>query len=95
MARKRTKAAPIYLSIIAKDHDELVRKIDAIHAGFRQPAPATKHDVRDAINEYAGKHPLAEGRELVQKVCGVDVLSLSQIPEDRYAAVVAAFRAAA
>ncbi len=52
--------------------------------------PATKDDVKAALNEYVGKHSMPEGRALVQKVCGEGVLSLSQIPEDKYAAVIAA-----
>lgn len=59
-------------------------------AGLPEPAPATKEDVRTALNAYMGRTSMAEARALVQKVCGADVLSLSQIPEDKYAAMVAA-----
>lgn len=59
-----------------------------------QQEKVTKEQVKNALNAYVGAHSMPAGRELVQKVCGVDVLSLSQIPEDKYAAVVAACKVA-
>lgn len=61
-------------------------------ASVSTAGPATKDEVRTALQDYVAKHGMPEGRALTQKVCGEGVLSLSQIPEDKYAAMVEACR---
>jgi hypothetical protein len=87
----------IYVTITADSHAEFLAKLAEMYAGF-QPLPATavtKDGARRAIKEYVGRYGLAQGRNLLQMICGDDVLSLSQVPPSRYVQVVAAFSAGA